>query len=156
VRYARVVRIVPVIAVLVLGASCRGPAAGVSAGVALAKETRSNILRGDYVGSATCALLSTLERGRPHEQVAAAMVLAEAKVNAAAPLVARLLASPYPLARRFAAQALDSMLGQPCAVDVDAPPAETQQALARCGLDVLDLPTHAPAGHKPGEAGDED
>ena len=110
-------------------------------------------LYGDLDGN---ALLSTLERGRPHEQVVAAMVLAEANVNAAAPLVARLLASPYPLARRFAAQALASMLDQPCAVDVDASPAETKQVLARCGLDVSDLPTHAPAGHKLGEAGDED
>ena len=108
-------------------------------------------LYGDLDGN---ALLSTLERGRPHEQVAAAMVLAEAKVNAAAPLVARLLASPYPLARRFAAQALTSMLGQPCAIDVDASFAENQQVLARCGLEVSDVATHAPAGH--GEPGDED
>jgi len=100
------------------------------------------------------ALLATLERGRPHEQVVAAMVLAESKVNTAAPLVARLLASPYPLARRFAAQALTSMLGRPCAIDVDASPADTQKALAGCGLDVSNLPTYAPAGH--GEPGDED
>ena len=100
------------------------------------------------------ALLVTLERGRPHEQVAAAMVLAEQKVDSAAPLVARLLASPYPLARRFAAQALTSMLGQPCAIDVDASFAENQQVLARCGLEVSDVATHAPAGH--GEPGDED
>src|SRR5450759_807043 len=38
-----------------LGASCRSPAASVNAGVTAAKETRSNILRADYVGSSACA-----------------------------------------------------------------------------------------------------
>lgn len=110
-------------------------------------------LYGDLSGN---ALLSTLERGRPHEQVTAAMVLAEAKVNSAAPLVARLLTSPYPLARRFAAQALASMLDKPCAIDVDASAGETRQALARCGLDLLDLPTSAPSRRVKGEPGDEE
>ena len=110
-------------------------------------------LYGDLDGN---ALLATLERGRPHEQVTAAMVLAEAKVNSAAPLVARLLASPYPLARRFAAHALTSMLDKPCAIDVDASAADTKQALARCGLDLLDLPTNAPAGRAKGEPSDEE
>ena len=102
------------------------------------------------------ALLLTLERGRPHEQVTAAMVLAEHKVNAAAPLVARLLTSPYPLARRFAARALAAMLDQPCAFDVDAAAADTKQALARCGLDLLAAPANTPAGYEGGEARDED
>jgi hypothetical protein len=110
-------------------------------------------LYGDLEGN---ALLLTLERGRPHEQVTAAMVLAEYKVSSAAPRVARLLASPYPLARRFAAQALAAMLDKPCAVDVDAPAADTKQALARCGLDLAEVPTNAPTGRAWGEAGDED
>jgi len=110
-------------------------------------------LYGDLSGN---ALLATLEHGRPHEQVTAAMVLAEAKVNSAAPLVVRLLASPYPLARRFAAHALASMLDKPCAIDVDASAADTRQALARCGLDLLDLPTNPPTGRIKGEPGDEE
>jgi len=110
-------------------------------------------LYGDLAGN---ALLATLARGRPHEQVTAAMVLAENKMNSAAPLVARLLASPYPLARRFAAQALTSMLGRPCAVDVDAPYAETREALARCGVVPADPPPVAPATRGSGEPGDED
>jgi len=102
------------------------------------------------------ALLVTLERGRPHEQVTAAMAIAEHKMNSAAPQVARLLASPYPLARRFAAQALASMLDKPCTIDVDAAPADTLQALARCGLDLPDLPATAPPRHRSAEPGDED
>jgi predicted CXXCH cytochrome family protein len=110
-------------------------------------------LYGDLEGN---ALLLTLERGRPHEQVTAAMVLAEHKVTSAAPQVARLLTSPYPLARRFAAQALTAMLGQPCAIEVDASAADTKQALARCGLLLLDPPTSAPTGRAKSEPGDED
>jgi hypothetical protein len=102
------------------------------------------------------ALLATVERGRPHEQIAAAMVLAEHKMNSAAPQVARLLTSDYPLARRFAAQALAAMLDKPCAIDVDASPADTTQALARCGLDLPALPANAPPRHRSTEPGDED
>ena len=103
------------------------------------------------------ALNATLLRGRPHEQVVAAMVLAEHKVTSAAPLVANLLAgSAYPLARRFAAQALASM-GRPCPLDVDAPAPAIQKALAGCGLS---LPTQqarpSPAKRKPDEHEDED
>jgi hypothetical protein len=101
------------------------------------------------------ALLATVERGRPHEQVAAAMVLAEHKMNSSAPQVARLFTSPYPLARRFAAQALASMLDKPCTIDVDASPADTTQALARCGIDLPDLAPNAPIGHDHGEPGRE-
>jgi hypothetical protein len=110
-------------------------------------------LYGDLSGN---TLLATLERGRPHEQVAAAMVLAENKVSSAAAQVARLLTSPYPLARRFAAHALASMLGQPCAIEVDASAADTKLALARCGLDLLEVPTNTPTGRVKGEPGDEE
>ncbi len=110
-------------------------------------------LYGDLAGN---TLLATLERGRPHEQVAAAMVLAEHKVSAAAPEVAHLLASPYPLARRFAAQALASMLDKPCPVDVDATAMEIEQALARCGLAPTDPRPAAPQSHGKGDPGDED
>jgi predicted CXXCH cytochrome family protein len=105
------------------------------------------------------ALVATLLRGRPHEQVTAAMVLAEHKVTSghtsAAPLVARLLASPYPLARRFAAQALASMLDRPCVLDVDAPFEAIENALASCGLHLPDLPPPAKS-HPKSDERDED
>jgi predicted CXXCH cytochrome family protein len=101
-------------------------------------------------------LLATLARGRPHEQVAAAMVLADNKVTAAAPEVARVLGSPYPLARRFAAQALTALLREPCTIDVDASREDIRKVLAACGLDVAELPAaSAPPGH-PAQSGDED
>jgi len=109
-------------------------------------------LYGDLDGN---ALLATLRRGRPHEQVAAAMVLAEHKMHSAAPEVARILASPYPLARRFAAQALKSLLGAACTIDVDVAPAQMRQALAGCGISD-ELPPAAPPGHRVREPGDED
>jgi hypothetical protein len=55
VRYARAVRFAAAVALLALGEGCRSPAAGVNAGVVPVRETRSNILRADYVGSAACA-----------------------------------------------------------------------------------------------------
>ena len=108
-------------------------------------------LRALYGDLTANALLATLLKGRPHEQVVAAMVLAEHNDRSAAPEVARLLLSPYPLARRFAAQALNSMLSQPCTMDVDASPAEIGRAMALCGLDISTLPPSAAAGSKNSE-----
>jgi predicted CXXCH cytochrome family protein len=101
-------------------------------------------------------LMATLGRGRPHEQVVAAMVLAENHVAAATPLVANLLASPYPLARRFARQALTTLLGRPCALDVDAPREELLRALVACGLADAKLPETRHAPGRAGEGTDED
>lgn len=101
------------------------------------------------------ALLATLLRGRPHEQVAAAMSLADHGVKEAAPLVAKLLESPYPLARRFGAKALAVLHKDRCNVDVDTPIEQIRAALVDCGL-------ASPAGElldeEPGhtESGDED
>lgn len=103
------------------------------------------------------ALLATLARGRPHEQVAAAMTLADHKIEKAAPLVAALLTSPYPLARRFAAKALSALHEQPCQVDVDAPDEQIRAALAQCGWVVPPPSDSATERHeRPGQAGDED
>lgn len=80
------------------------------------------------------ALLATLQHGRPHEQVAAAMTLADHPVPGAAPLLSSLLESPYPLARRFGAKALGRLRGQPCNVDVDASPDQIRAELLACGV----------------------
>jgi predicted CXXCH cytochrome family protein len=117
------------------------------------ERRRLTALYGDLEAN---ALLATLVRGRAHEQVVAAMVLAENKVSSATPLVANLLGNPYPLARRFAAQALTGLRDNPCAIDVDASREEIRAALAACGIDVPDLPAvKAPSGN-PVEPGDED
>jgi hypothetical protein len=105
------------------------------------------------------ALLATLERGRPHEQVAAAMVLAEHKVKSAAPQIAPLLLSPYPLARRFGAQALSALLDEPCAVDVDADAETIRHALDACGISApapATSPSDHPSHRRNAESADED
>ena len=103
-------------------------------------------LRALYGDLESNALVATLERGRPHEQVTAAMVLAEHKVKATAPQIAPLLLSPYPLARRFGARALTSLLDEPCAVDVDADAESIRRALEKCGISLsaptIVLPSH--------------
>jgi len=85
------------------------------------------------------------------------MVLAEHNVTDAAPRIARVLASPYPLARRFAAKALSSLLGGSCAVDVDAPPDAIRAALAGCGIGDVSLPIRTePPVERRGQGADED
>jgi hypothetical protein len=116
-------------------------------------RTRLQALYGDLESN---ALVATLERGRPHEQVAAAMVLAEHKVKSAAPKIAPLLLSSYPLARRFGAQALAALLDKPCAVDVDADTETIRRALEKCGIP-LSVPTVDPPRHrKTAEPSEED
>ena len=65
-------------------------------------------------------LTATLRHGKPHEQVAAAAILGEARDSAAAGAIAEHLAHPYPLVRYFAAQALFDLHGECPAVDLDA------------------------------------
>jgi hypothetical protein len=83
------------------------------------------------------------------------MILAEHKVTSAAPLVARVLTSPYPLARRFAAQALSMLRAERCDIDVDGTPEELRKAIIACGLAADPVIPRAPAEHS-GESGDED
>jgi predicted CXXCH cytochrome family protein len=116
-------------------------------------RARLQALYGDLESN---ALVATLERGRPHEQVAAAMVLAEHKVKSAAPKIAPLLLSSYPLARRFAAQALASLLDQPCVVDVDADPETIRRTLEKCGISLSGLTVAVPSRRKMTGQSDED
>src|SRR5207248_328459 len=54
-------------------------------------------------------LLATAERGKPHEQAVAFQLLGDAKVKAAAPVLAAQLTHPYPIVRGYAKRALDSI-----------------------------------------------
>jgi hypothetical protein len=100
-------------------------------------------LRALYGNLGENALLATLERGRPHEQVVAAMTLADQHKTAAAPAIARLLVSTYPLARRFAAKALAALTDKPCGIDVDGTLDDIRTKLEGCGFDPAVLPQRA-------------
>jgi hypothetical protein len=69
-------------------------------------------------------LLATAERGKPHEQAVAFYVLGEARSKAAVPVLATQLTHPYPLVRGYAKRALDTVMGSPIPIDIDADDAE--------------------------------
>ena len=71
-------------------------------------------------------LLATAERGKPHEQAVAFYLLGEARSKAAIPVLASQLTHPYPLVRGYAKRALDSVVGSPIPIDIDAEDAEIE------------------------------
>jgi predicted CXXCH cytochrome family protein len=74
------------------------------------------------------ALRATLVRGKPHEQAVAIAVLGEQREKSAIKVLGKLLAHDYPLVRFYAQRALQTITGDPVAVDVGAPAAEVTQA----------------------------
>jgi predicted CXXCH cytochrome family protein len=73
-------------------------------------------------------LQATLARGKPHEQAVAIIVLGGAGDRAVIPELAAQLSHDYPLVRYFAQRALQTLTGQPVAIDVGAPAAEVRRA----------------------------
>jgi predicted CXXCH cytochrome family protein len=65
------------------------------------------------------ALLATLELGKPHEQAVAIHLLGEARMKAAAPLIAQQMTHAYPILRPYAARALESIVGSKSPVDLN-------------------------------------
>lgn len=65
-------------------------------------------------------LTTTLQVGKPHEQVVALAVLGETRDSRASGAVAQHLSHPYPLVRYFAGQALSDIHGEWPDVDLDA------------------------------------
>jgi hypothetical protein len=86
-------------------------------------------LYGDDLGVDT--LRATLARGKPHEQAVAIAVLGQARDRAALPLLVPMLAHDYPLVRYFAQRALQTITGDPVAIDVGAPAAEVRSLAAQ-------------------------
>lgn len=72
-------------------------------------------------------ILTTLIRGKPHEQMTAAAVLGERGARAQAPLLAPLLASEYPLARYYARAAIEALVQKPLPIDLDGDPGAIAQ-----------------------------
>jgi predicted CXXCH cytochrome family protein len=84
-------------------------------------------LTGLYGSLAESSILTTLVRGKPHEQMTAAAVLGERGARAQAPLLVPLLASEYPLARFYARAAIEALVSKPVPVDLDADPEAIQR-----------------------------
>jgi predicted CXXCH cytochrome family protein len=77
------------------------------------------------------AIRATLERGKAHEQAVAIVVLGETKDRGAVAALVPMLAHEYPLVRYFAQRALQTITGDPVAIDVGAPAADVRAAAQR-------------------------
>jgi predicted CXXCH cytochrome family protein len=96
---------------------------------------------------------ATLELGKPHEQAVAIAMFGASRDRSAVPLVARQLASDYPLVREWAKRALESILGR-CDVDLAADDAAIARAAVSCGGGAG--PARPAAAPAVGRASDED
>jgi predicted CXXCH cytochrome family protein len=77
------------------------------------------------------AIRATLERGKAHEQAVAIVVLGDTKDRGVIPALVPMLAHEYPLVRYFAQRALQTITGDPVAIDVGAPAADVRAAAQR-------------------------
>lgn len=77
------------------------------------------------------ALLTTIERGKAHEQAAAIGALADHRDTDAVPAIAGQLVNEYPLVRYFARHALETIIGEPVPIDVNLPLTEIAEAVRR-------------------------
>ncbi|HEY4241208.1 MAG TPA: cytochrome c3 family protein [Kofleriaceae bacterium] len=72
------------------------------------------------------ALRATLFRGKAHEQAVAIAVFGQAKQQDAVPAIVEQLTNEYPLVRYYAQRALQTITGDPVAIDVGAPAADVR------------------------------
>ena len=84
-------------------------------------------------------LMSTAERGKPHEQAVAFFLLGASRSKPAIPLLAMQLTHAYPLVRGYAKRALDEAVGAPVAIDMNAEDTEID-AQARAWLSTRKQP----------------
>jgi predicted CXXCH cytochrome family protein len=82
-------------------------------------------LHGDLAES---SIVSTLVRGKPHEQMTAAAVLGERGTRGQAALLLPLLVSEYPLARYYGRAAIEALAHAPLPVDLDGEAADIQKS----------------------------
>jgi hypothetical protein len=77
-------------------------------------------------------LLSTLARGKPHEQAVAIISLGEQSQGESLPLVARQIANPLPLVRFLARKTIHALLGRDCGIDLNRSLGEIIVATEKC------------------------
>ncbi|MDB4963526.1 MAG: uncharacterized protein JWP01_3525 [Myxococcales bacterium] len=86
-------------------------------------------LYGDDLG--VNAIAATLSRGKPHEQAVAIAVRGEHRDRSAVPSLVPHLAHAYPLVRFYAQRALEKILREPVAIDLNASAVQIRAQLAR-------------------------
>jgi hypothetical protein len=101
-------------------------------------------------------LLSTLTRGKPHEQAVAIISLREQNVREALPLVARQIAHPLPLVRFQARKAIDALLGRDCGIDLDRDLRDIVAATQKCVPQAAPITPGAPLREAPASHPDDD
>jgi hypothetical protein len=105
-------------------------------------------------------LVSTLQRGKPHEQVVAIAVLGQQKRKDTASLLAQQLVHQVPLLRYYAVAALESVLGSKAPFDLHQDNARIQAAaqkwLEQSGTWAGTVPATPSAPAPTGGASDED
>ncbi len=112
------------------------------------KHYERETLRALYGGLEVNVLLATAALGKPHEQAVALFVLAEKKRADAAPVALAALSHRYPLVREYARDALQSILGRACPVDVYQPADRVRAAAKKCGEFSLIAPLPAQHHHE--------
>jgi hypothetical protein len=101
-------------------------------------------------------LLSTLARGKPHEQAVAIISLREQKVREALPLLARQITHPLPLVRYQARKAINALVGRDCNIDLDRNLRDIIAATERCVPQAAPIAPGAPVREAPSSRHDED
>ncbi len=115
------------------------------------KRYDAELLRPMYGDLDAPPLLPVLALGKPHEQAVAIALLGERRDRAAVPVLARQLASKYPLLRYWARHALERITGKHVEIDLDAPEAEIAASASRLAGAAL-----SPARSEGGGGDDED
>ena len=101
-------------------------------------------------------LLSTLARGKPHEQAVAIISLREQNVREALPLVARQIAHPLPMVRYQARKAIDAFLGRDCGIDLDRNLRDIVAATETCVPQAAPITPGTPLRETPASHPDDD
>jgi hypothetical protein len=101
-------------------------------------------------------LLSTLARGKPHEQAVAIISLREQNQREALPLIARQIAHPIPLVRYQVRKAINAFVGRDCGIDLDRAVGEIIAATERCVPQAAPITPSAPMRETPAANPDDD
>jgi hypothetical protein len=120
------------------------------------KRYDRRVLQGLYGDLQQSPLLSTLARGKPHEQAVAIISLREQNVREALPLVARQIAHPLPLVRYQARKAINALVGRDCGIDLDRSVPEIIAVTEKCIPQAAPITPGAPVREAPASTRDDD